>query len=241
MMTVETTTPAPAAPPPREREPKGSGWIYHGPIALPMGRGYRWTRGGIYVLSSLVDADLPDGSGEKGLQWHVSISFLGRRPKAKHVAIAREAFQMVEAEEDNHHPGVARHLFLVVDPSKRVDCECKVTEEVIVEPDGYAWTNPKAETGEACRGCKLAALKGASGKPCPIHGAARASVAKVRALGGRAAEIAGLLGKVLDVADAMEAAPPGVTPIVSGGFRGIADELQAKLVSEAGGAENGNS
>lgn len=38
-------------------------------------------------------------------------------------------------------PGLAG-LFLVVDPGRRVDCECKTTERVVKRPDGYLYTVP---------------------------------------------------------------------------------------------------
>ncbi len=72
------------------------------------------------------------------------------------------------AEEDNHEPGNARHFFVPVDKAKRGICECKTTEEVHVEPNGHTWTNPRPETGEACRGCETAHI---TGNACPIHGA----------------------------------------------------------------------
>ena len=71
---------------------------------------------------------------------------------------------MVGTEEDNHHPGNARHFWLPLDPTKRVDCECKSDEAVITEPDGYQWTNPHNES--ECRGCASASLYG---RPCPLH------------------------------------------------------------------------
>jgi hypothetical protein len=124
-----------------------------------------WSDGRVLVISSLIDAELPDGSGV-GLQWHVSVSQHGKRPKPRELDRARRAFGIVGWEEDNHHPGNARHYFRPVDPSKRVDCECKANETVVVERDGYRWTNP---TDEPCRGCELEKLLGDRGKPCPLH------------------------------------------------------------------------
>lgn len=121
-----------------------------------------WESGPLRVLSALIEADLPDGAGV-GLQWHVSISRKGRRPREKDLRRALRAFGMVEAEEDNHHPGVARHFFLPVDPMHRVDCECKRSDEQIVEPDGYRWSNSRQGT---CRGCEIAPL---TGRPCSLH------------------------------------------------------------------------
>lgn len=123
----------------------------------------RWTDGRLSVLSSLVNAELPDGSGDVGQQWHVSVSRFGKRPKPHELARAQRAFGIVGWEEDNHHPGHARHFFRPVDPARRVDCECKTTETIHVEPDGYTWSNP---TDEPCRGCEHWAR---FGKACPIH------------------------------------------------------------------------
>jgi hypothetical protein len=131
----------------------------------------------VRVISTLERAEYPDGSGEVGPQWHISIARPNQRPHADDVELGLRAFDMVGAEEDNHHPGVARHFWKPVDPARRTDCECKVTEAVIVDPDGYTWTNPKPETGEACCDCEMATWPGFENKPCPIHGAARAGAA----------------------------------------------------------------
>jgi hypothetical protein len=125
----------------------------------------RWVSGPILVTSSLQTIEAPD-RGPDTPQWLIGISERGKRPKPHHVRRALRAFDMTEAENDAHHPGVACHYFLVVDPARRVTCECKTTEDIIVEPDGYRWTNPKPESGEACRGCEYARLAGSS---CPIH------------------------------------------------------------------------
>lgn len=118
---------------------------------------------GLVVGSALVDAELPDGSGRRGLQWHVSVSQSGARPSPEGLALALRDFGMTGAEEDNHHPGVARHFWRPLDPKQRVACECKATETVVVEPDGYRWTNP---SDAPCRGCELAAMTGA---PRTLH------------------------------------------------------------------------
>ena len=152
------------------RVPRGLSWVDRGPVG-PLGDiGRRWEAGPYVAISSLKIAVYPDGSGETGLQWHVSISRRGQRvPDAEMGPLRRMFFgaDADQAEEDNHHPGVARHLWMPVDPGRRVDCECKVTEAVIVEPDGYTWTNP---TDGPCRGCELERLTGA---PCTLHRQAR--------------------------------------------------------------------
>ena len=155
----------------RHRAPnsRSKGWQPTGPVlvdpiqTLDAGA-YR--RGKVTVITAVELAELPDGSGEIGPQWHVSISRGGRRPKPAEVARALRAFGMRGAEEDNHHPGNARHFWLPVDPARRVECECKTEEATVVEPDGYTWTNPHDEA--ECRGCEFEAILG---RPCPVHGA----------------------------------------------------------------------
>lgn len=153
-----------------ERRPRG-GWT-----ALPVQSAFtrdsqftqtsRWQKGSIVVLSSLEHAELPGSGGLAGPTWHISVSRYGKRPTPKDVGRALRDFGMVGADEDNHHPGVARHYFMPIDPAYRSACECKTTEDVIVEKDGFAWTNPKPETGLGCRGCEYELLYG---KPCPLH------------------------------------------------------------------------
>ena len=149
-----------------ERRPRSPGWTRVEDVPLhprPLAAS-RWMRGRVLVLSALEDVEYPDGRG-RGPQWHISISRSGRRPSESDVRCALRSFRMVGTEEDNHHPGVARHFWLPVDRARRVDCECKVEDEVIREPDGYTWSNPRG-MGEACQGCAYGALHG---KPCPLH------------------------------------------------------------------------
>ena len=147
-----------AAPNLRERAP-GPGWTCLG--YLSAARGTRWQCGTVLVISSIIDAELPDGSGV-GLQWHVSISSMGKRPKQHQVAKALRDFGLVGAEEDNHHPGNARHFWRPVDPAHRVDCECKTTETLVKERDGYTYS----ERHGVCAGCELERV---TGKPCTEH------------------------------------------------------------------------
>lgn len=148
-----------------ERRPTGKRWGQLSPptVALESGLVHScsaWCRGGFTVISALELAKYPV-SPEIGPQWHISISHLGGR--ASVVSGVLRAFGMPKAEEDNHHPGIARHFWLPADPAHRVDCECKETEATIIEPDGYRWTNP---TDAPCRGCEFESLLGA---PCPLH------------------------------------------------------------------------
>ncbi len=160
----------------RERRPQGAMWSRGPTPPLPAEAISSWRRRSISVISSLEIADYPRGGGS-GPQWHVSVCGVDnlaqgrpstRRPTEQEVRVARYAFGMATAEEDNHHPGKARHFWLPVDPARRVTCECKDDEVTVVEPDGYTWTNPHDPA--ECRGCELAAELGT---PCPIHEAPR--------------------------------------------------------------------
>lgn len=150
------------AAPLRERLP-GPGWA-PARVALPPAESVSaWTDGRVLVISALELAEAPDARGDSIPQWHISVSELGRRPSKSGLRRALKAFGMHSSEEDNHHPGFARHFWLPVDKTRRVTCQCKEDEDVIQESDGYNWTNPR--DGE-CRGCELEALVG---KPCPLH------------------------------------------------------------------------
>lgn len=150
----------------QERRP-GPDWLEvpYPPQARAPGHiaGSAWVFGHVCVISALTNAELPDGSGELGPQWHISITRKRKRPKETDVRRALRAFRLVGAEEDNHHPGNARHFWLPV-----VDCECKAEEATIVEPDGYTYTNPHDPA--ECRGCDLERL---IGRPCPLHSTPR--------------------------------------------------------------------
>src|SRR4029077_12117474 len=121
-----------------------------------------WGYGPLRVISEVMDMEAPDGSGDVIPQWHISISRKGERCDDHDVGRVLRAFEMEGAEEDNHHPGVARHFFLTVDPARRVACECKADEAVVVDPDGYRWSNDPKD----CRGCEFQRI---SGRACPIH------------------------------------------------------------------------
>lgn len=115
-----------------------------------------WIRRGVTVISALELAEAPDGTKQTIPQHHISIGHAdGRRPTDIEVKQARACFGMSEAEEDNHSPGVARHLWLPCDPRRRVSCECKATEEVITESDGYTYSQERG----TCAGCELDAVR----------------------------------------------------------------------------------
>lgn len=122
----------------------------------------RFSYAGLLVLSEINDMEAPDGSKESIPQWLVTVSKNGKRVSDDDLDRVRRAFGMEQAEEDNHHPGVSRALFLCVDPDRRATCECKADESTVVEPDGYTWSNDVND----CRGCEYERLRG---KPCAVH------------------------------------------------------------------------
>lgn len=106
------------------------------------GEGYgtsAYTVGRLRVVSQLIVCDYPDGDGQ-GPTWIVSISRKGRR-----IATTEECRRLLrhlgigQAEEDNHEPGIARKFWWPLDPAKRVECQCKETEETVIEPSGMRW------------------------------------------------------------------------------------------------------
>lgn len=149
--------------------PKGALMPLHGfsryrpPVALIADATTWRSHDGIVVLSALSIAPLPGTDDLHGPSWHLSVSHFGQRPTPEQTLTAIEAFAMPAYDEDNHHPGIARHLWCPVDEEYRNACECKLTEDLIVDGD-YEWTN---DTTQPCRGCAYADLAGA---PCPIHG-----------------------------------------------------------------------
>lgn len=98
---------------------------------------------GLVVLSELSDIEI-DGMGIITAQWVVSVSSPhDRRPINSEMGMVRRDFDMREAEEDNHEPGIARKLWLIVDPELRRQhavCACKADETLHVEPDGFRWS-----------------------------------------------------------------------------------------------------
>lgn len=154
--------------------------------ALMPRRGFsRWTSGdprvvgtvwlsadGLLAISDLTQALLPGADGVAGPTWHISVSRRGPNTHPTNDDLRRviDAFEMPGFDEDNHFPGVARHLFCPVDERYRGACECKLTETLITDADGYVWSNDETA---GCRGCHykaVATLAGQPPRPCPLHG-----------------------------------------------------------------------
>lgn len=121
--------------------------------------------GGLMVTTELATMEAPDGSGEAIPTWLIAVSRRGSRPNDRDVDRARRAFGMEAAAEDNHSPGITRAFFLTVDPARQRECECKVSEQLITEPDGYQWSADRDPS--KCGGCDWARSRG---RKCPVHG-----------------------------------------------------------------------
>ena len=155
-----------------ELHPITGAWVQVGGFAIEGARSASvWRCGALRVLSALEDIDPEEDGLPQVPTWHVSASALRitrrsvRRPTDEEMARVRRDFAMTQAEEDNHQPGNARNLWLVMDPALRKDCECKVDEVVVIDPaDGFQWQNAKSPSD--CRGCELRRLLG---RPCPLH------------------------------------------------------------------------
>lgn len=90
------------------------------------------TLDGNAVLSAV---EAPDGKPE----YHVSVSRAGAVASDELVSQVRRDFGMEEAQEDNHGPGVVRHLWLAVEPvDRKPDCHC-VNEAPAGEDGPRVW------------------------------------------------------------------------------------------------------
>lgn len=124
---------------------------------------------GLAVCSSVDVMNLPGTDDtETGPTWLVTVSRNGGRATDDDLRRVIECFEMPAHDEDNHQPGIARALFCPVEERYRNACECKLTELLVTEPDGYQWTTDPAEE---CRGCTYEKMVAALGKtaPCPLH------------------------------------------------------------------------
>jgi hypothetical protein len=100
----------------------------------------------LLVISTV---DMAEFRGVTRPQYQVSVSVVRWHPSekprrasdAERDLVLRD-FDMLGAEEDNHEPGIARHFWRLCEASsdEAMGCECKETEELVVEPDGHRWS-----------------------------------------------------------------------------------------------------
>lgn len=125
----------------RKRPARGTDWR---PIPTIVTGAEAWKLGRLAVISSVSVMEAPDASKDGVMTWLVSVSRADRAMVTdKELRRVRRDFDMRRAEEDNHLDGIARDLFLVVDPARRVECECKTDETVIERPDGFKYSVPR--------------------------------------------------------------------------------------------------
>lgn len=143
--------------PEAKRPPGWASWTYHGILRTgedPANR-HVWSCKRLLVISSVAPMDW---RGETRWQWLVSVTVKDargqqRRASDEEIARALEHFGMKDAEEDNHTPGIGRMFFRHCDaaPGEVSACECKETEEVVQDPDGFAWSKERGADTEETR------------------------------------------------------------------------------------------
>lgn len=120
-------------------------WQYQISVSvLPRAQVSRKTHA-LIALAAAMGAPLDSGDGRKLLSPRFDE---GERRERDDDSIARvlKDFDMVGAEEDNHENGRARHFWRMCErePGEVVgECECKETEEIVVEPDGHTWSRTR--------------------------------------------------------------------------------------------------
>ena len=120
-----------------------SAWLCLGHVRTQTGTAVVWANPdtGVQVLSSVDTAEQnPPGSGLVVPHFHVSAIHrsgpLGATRRActdQELELVRAAFGMGGSEEDNHGPGIARHLWIVVGRDREPACPCKADEDRTVE------------------------------------------------------------------------------------------------------------
>lgn len=124
---------------PRAPIPKGNAWAFRGCFTVDGELLHHWANGTIVALASWYAGVASHHTKIVVPTRHLSISDGGRRASDDVIRGVLADFDFEGAEEDNHSPGLARHFWLDDGRALQPECECKSTEETIVEPDGYRW------------------------------------------------------------------------------------------------------
>jgi hypothetical protein len=134
----------------KPRRPTGQDWVQANPPPGSVTLGYEgemWVHvpSGLQIISA-VEVAAAEGGVDKGPEYHISISRWTRygpeRCSSAEALWVLDAFDLIEAEEDNHVPhGVVRNFWRpVADRLVGVECACKADELAIVENSGdYVW------------------------------------------------------------------------------------------------------
>ena len=128
------------------KRPNGEGWVFGGntPASVTLGyEGEYWLypSEGITVISAVEVARDP-GDIEKGPEYHVSVSQNRARIDRNGTRFVLKAFDMTDADEDNHVPnGFVRNFWMPVAEHLRGHvCPCKNEEPAMVEDKGdFIW------------------------------------------------------------------------------------------------------
>ncbi|WP_174976725.1 hypothetical protein [Burkholderia aenigmatica] len=134
----------------KPRRPKADGWKFMGPASPETTLGFEgecWfhRESRLFVISA-VEVAAPEGGISKGPEYHVSISLQTSDGTARCTSadalFVLAAFELLEAEEDNHVPnGRVRNFWRpIADNLVGLECACKADEPAIVEDKGdYVW------------------------------------------------------------------------------------------------------
>lgn len=128
----------------RSPQPRGDAWKLEACWRVEGDVIHRWSNGTIVACASRHAGIESKHSGLVVPCFHLSISDDGHRASNEVIRGVLAEFNLEGAEEDNHSPGVARHFWLDEGRAAQPDCECKKTEETIIEPDGYQWQRERS-------------------------------------------------------------------------------------------------
>lgn len=138
---------------PKPLRPKVPGWIPAGRVDLPHGGwAEHWIHRGMRLsLFSAVDVvDVEPAKAVIAPHYHVSVVNLRTAIPAscsdEEMERVREAFDLAGAEEDNHGPGKARHLWILCGRTREPQCPCKQDEERTVDGTRVRHDVPEATT-----------------------------------------------------------------------------------------------
>ncbi|WP_261508470.1 hypothetical protein [Burkholderia multivorans] len=134
----------------KPRRPKADGWKFMGPASPEATLGYEgecwFHRASCLFAISAVEVAAPEGGVSKGPEYHVSISLQTLAGPARctsaDAVFVLAAFDLLEAEDDNHVPnGLVRNFWRpVAEPLIGLECACKADEPAIVEDKGdFVW------------------------------------------------------------------------------------------------------
>ncbi|MGQ7907255.1 hypothetical protein [Burkholderia sp. BC1] len=134
----------------KPRRPKADGWKFMGPASPEATLGYEgecwFHRASCLFAIVAVEVAAPEGGVSKGPEYHVSISLQTLAGPARctsaDAVFVLAAFDLLEAEDDNHVPnGLVRNFWRpVAEPLIGLECACKADEPAIVEDKGdFVW------------------------------------------------------------------------------------------------------